>query len=139
MGRGKGTGNSSSSSQDHHKIAKKAGQGVQLVSQTKQIVENVRKFFENEKQYGMSLNRSNVIGHTAKATQLSTMTVKRIHKEFVSHEGQFLTPVKRYTVSRIRTNRDGFDCGVIRKVVHDFYEHKEYPTLSLLLDKVKEA
>ena len=57
----------------------------------------------------MSLNRSNVISRTAKATQLSTMTVKRIHKEFVIREGQ------------------------------DFYERKEYPTLSLLLDKVKKA
>ena len=38
-----------------HKVAKKPGKGVRLVSQSKSIIENVRVFFEREKKYGMSL------------------------------------------------------------------------------------
>ena len=54
------------------------------------------------------------------------------------NDGTFLTPVRRYTASRIRVNPDSFDQGVIRRIVHSFYERKEYPTVSGVLEKVKE-
>ena len=37
------------------------------------------------------------------------------------------------------TRPDSFDKVVIRRVVHGFYLRKEYPTLSKVLGKVKEA
>ena len=50
------------------KIAKKTGQGVRLTSQTKQIVENVRQFFEKERRTGKSIKRMQVVERTAEAT-----------------------------------------------------------------------
>ena len=35
-------------------------------------------------------------------------------------------------------NSDSFDQGVIHRIVHSFYEKKEYPTVSGILEKVKE-
>ena len=35
-------------------------------------------------------------------------------------------------------NPDSFDQGVIHRIVHSFYEKKEYPTVSGILEKVKE-
>ena len=74
---------------------------------------------------------------TAEVTQLSRHTVDRIHKEYLACDGQLLTPVKRYIVSRIRVNPDSFDREVIRRTVHSFYE-QEYPTLDKILKSVKE-
>ena len=89
-GRGRGT----TDDPELHKVAKKPGKGVRLVSQSKSMIENVRVFFEREKKYGMSLKRSNVLKCTAEATGTSVTTVKRIHQEYISHDMQFLTPVK---------------------------------------------
>ena len=96
-GRGRGTRDDP----EVHKVAKKPGKGVRLVSQSKSIIENVRVFFEREKKYGMSLKRSNVLKRTAEATGMPVTTVKRIHQEYISHDMQFLTPVKRYAASRL--------------------------------------
>ncbi len=74
----------------------------------------------------------NVMERTAAATGVSVITIKRIVC------GQFLTPARRYAASRIRVNPDSFDQGVIRRVVHSFYERKEYPTVSGVLEKIKE-
>ena len=46
--------------------------------------------------------------------------------ELVSRDGELLTPLKRYSTSRVRINPDGFDREVIHQVVHGFYERKEY-------------
>ena len=80
----------------------------------------------------------NVMKRTTAATGVSVTTIKRIICEQRSNDGQFLTPVRRYTAPRIRVNSDSFDQGVIRRVVHSFYERKEYPTVSGVLEKVKE-
>ena len=47
--------------------------------------------------------------------------------------------IKKYASSRVRINPDSFDRVVIRRVVRGFYLRKEYPTLSKVLGKVKEA
>ena len=62
----------------------------------------------------------------------------RIHTEYLACDGQLLTPVKHYTVSRIRVNPDSFDREVIRQAVHSFYEKKEFPTLDKIVVRVKE-
>ena len=63
----------------------------------------------------------------AEVTGLSERTIRDIHKEHVARDGQLLTPVKRYTTSRIRINPDTFDREAIRRLVHAFYIRREYP------------
>ena len=118
------------------KVAKKPSKGRRLPSQAKYIIENVRKFFEREK--SKSSKDIAVIRKTAKATGLSVSTIKRIHSEFLMQDHHFLTSVKRYNVSRIRINVDSFDKLVFRRIINDFYEKKEYPSLDKILVKVKE-
>ena len=117
-----------------HKVGKRPARGVRLTSQSRHIIENVRQFFEEEKSVGMCLQRSCVAKWTAAATGVSIRTVLNIRRECVSHDGEFLIPVKRYSTSRIRINPDSFDREVIRRTVHGFCEQKEYPTLSAVLE-----
>lgn len=138
MGPRRKSGDGSSSSQTLHKVATKPGRGVRLTSQTKQVVENVRSFFEKEKVCRSTINRMAVVKRTAEATGISERCVRDIHKEYVARDSELLTPVKRYSVSRIRINPDAFDREVIRRVVHGFYRSKEYPTITGILQKVKE-
>ena len=118
------------------RVAKRLARGKRLNSQAKYIVENVRKFFEGEKSKGSK--GLAVVNRTARATGLAVCTVKRIHAEFINQDQHFLTPVKRYTVSRIRVNADSFDRAVFRRIINNFYVRKEYPTLSKVLERVKE-
>ena len=134
MGKTKQSG--SSSKQELHRVAKKPGRGVWLTSQSKYIVENVRQYFEKERSVGMSLKRSCVVERTMSATGISIRNVRNVHKEFIAQDGTLLTPLKRYV--RVRVNPDEFDRETIRRVVHDSYTNKEYPTLSAVLEKVKE-
>ena len=46
--------------------------------------------------------------------------------------------MKRYAASRIKVNPNSFDREVIQRVVHEFYTRKKYPTLSGVLEEVKE-
>ena len=71
MGPKKHQNNTGDSSQVLHKVAKKPGQGVRLTSQTRQIVENVRRFFEKEKACRSTINRMSVVNRTAEATGVS--------------------------------------------------------------------
>ena len=77
-------------------------------------MENVQVFFEKEKACKPTSNRMAVVKHTAEATGLSERTVRDIHEEHVARDDQLLTPVKRYTASRIRINPDTFDRKAIR-------------------------
>ena len=101
-------------------------------------MENVRAFFEKEKACKSTINRMAVVKRTAEATGLSERTLRDIHKEHVARDGQLLTPVKRYTTSRIRINPDTFDREAIRRLVHAFYIRREYPTIAAVLEKAKE-
>ena len=49
-----------------------------------------------------------------------------------------MMPVKRYGVSRIRINPNLFDREIIRRIIHNVYCRKEYPTLCSVLEKIKE-
>ena len=75
---------------------------------------------------------------TAEATGVSERSIRDIHKQCITQESQLLTPVKRYSISRIRINPDTFDREAIRRLVHDFYTRKEYPTISAVLDKAQQ-
>ena len=103
-------GAGSSSSSLLHKVARTPGRKcVRLGSQSKQIVENVRAFFEKENACKLTINRMAVVKRTTEATGLSEITIRDIHKGNVARDGQLLTPVKRYTTSRIQINPDTFD------------------------------
>ncbi len=90
-----------------------------MSSQSKTIIEHehVRNFLEKESQYRYQIQRKNPAKRTAQATGISRRTVDRIHKEFLGCDGQFLTPVKWYTMSRIRINL----ILLIREYFEDLY------------------
>ena len=117
---------------------KRLGRGVRISSLSKMIVEKVRQHFE-EREKGRPSKMLCVVERTAIATGLAVRTVFNIHKEFTSCDGHLSTPIKKYASSRVRINPDSFDRVVIRRVVRKFYLRKEYPTLSNVLGKVKEA
>ena len=121
-----------------HKVARKPGQGVRLTSQTKEVIERVRRFFELEKERGYYIKRSLPAERTSEATGISRRTIDKIHREYLACDGQILTPMKRYAASRIRINPDSFDKAIIRRLVHQLYEAKVYPTLTNVLAKAKE-
>ena len=107
-------------------------QGKRVRSGEKQILMNVRQFFEKEKHQGKSILRDRVIERTALATGLSQATVKRVSKEYQDLE-KFETPKKRYCRTRVRVNLDDFDVRAIRREIHSFYTRKVYPNLTSLL------
>ena len=78
MGRGRGKDKKDKGGPNRE--AKQLGRGVRIRSQTKIIVENVRRYFEREKNKGHGKG-VNVVQRTADATGVSTKTVKRIHHE----------------------------------------------------------
>ena len=50
--------------------------------------------------------------------------------------GSFGSPEKRYGMSRKKVVTDDFDRAAIRRTVHEFYTHKKYPTVQMLLQAV---
>lgn len=112
--------------------------GCQKAWKGSMVTECQAVFWEREESRYMCLKRSCVVERTATATGVSIRSVHTIYNELLSQDGKLLTPVKRYTASRMRINPDQFDREVIRLVVHAFYAWKEYPTLSKVLEKVKE-
>ena len=111
-------------------------QGKHLSGRAKKIVHNVHEFMMLEKRAGRSILRMNVIERVAKACQLSISTVATIRRQAKSGY-QFKTPTKGYTTSRTKISVDDFDRQVIRRVIHGFYERREYPTLASLLAELK--
>ena len=51
---------------------------------------------------------------------------------------QFKSPKKRYNKSRVIVSLDDFDVAAIRRSVHEFYDRKEYPTITKLLSVLKD-
>ena len=56
----------------------------------------------------------------------------------MTQEIYFLTPIKRYIASRVHVNVDSFDKEVIRRTIHSFYDRREYPTLTKILEALRE-
>ena len=107
-------------SKNQPKLGKRTAKGRRISLQSKYIVENVSAFLEKAKLKGSFIKRLSVVKRTAEATDLSLRTINRIHQEYVSHHGQFPTPVKRYGVSRIRINPNSFDREIIVEPVINF-------------------
>ncbi len=98
----------------------------------------MRQWFEEEKSRQRCTLRNRVLERTSRATGVSERSVRSIHSEYVRNDSHFLTPVKRYAVSRIRVNPDAFDRAALRCTVHEFYDRREYSTLDLVLFAAKE-
>ncbi|KAF0706107.1 DDE 3 domain-containing protein [Aphis craccivora] len=81
---------------------------------------------------------------TAEACGVSEKTVKRITAEGnkSSSESQaacpsFTSPRKTYKRIKFAGEVDGFDVDIVRRIVHDFYDKREYPTTSNILVEYK--
>ena len=66
-------------------------------------------FFLKEKSKGYMNKRMNVIDRLSEATGISQRCLRNIHTEFLANDGKFLSPINRYTASRVRINMDSFD------------------------------
>ena len=108
-------------------------QGKRFRSGEKEIVMNVRAFFEKEKSLGKSIMRDRVIDRTAAATGVGKTSIKKFSKELQA-EGKIETPEKRYKRSRLRINIDDFDTKVIRREIHTAYE-KGVPNFGFSTEK----
>ena len=119
------------------RVMKKRGKGHQLSSQAKYIVNSVREFFEKEKAKQKATLRDRVVKCTAAACGISITTVIRLHKEYGDSGGILSSPKKRYDETRVQLVLNEVDVEGIRKELHEFYQRKEYPMLSSLMEKLK--
>ena len=76
------------------------------------------------------------MARTSLATGVSESTVKRMSKEY-RVEGGFKSPEKRYVKDRVRLYPDDFNRDAIRRIIHDSYLNKDYPTLDSVLQKAR--
>ena len=108
-------------------------------SAAKAIIFNVYKYFERQASKSKYRGPSQVTLKTTEATGYPERTVRRIVGEKASLCGAaFTSPAKQYKVDRRNVCLDDFDVEAIRRLVHDFYREKKYPTLDSLLLAVKE-
>ena len=108
-----------------------------MSSQAKYIVNSVHEFFEKEKAKQKATLRDQVVKRTAAACGIGVTTVIRLHKEYGDSGGILSSPKKRYDETRVQLVLNEVDVEGIRKEVHEFYQRKEYPTLSSLMEKFK--
>jgi len=79
----------------------------------------------------------------AQACGISYLTVRRIFMEAKNssvdsdEEVQFQSPRKLYKRAKKCSELDDFDADVARRIVHEFYERKEYPTAFSILSEIK--
>lgn len=69
-----------------HGRVKNRGKGHRPPSQTKYVIESVRKFFESEKRGQRSILQDRVVERTAKACGVGVRIVYRVESEFKSCE-----------------------------------------------------
>ena len=69
-------------------------------------------------------------------TGVSESTVKRVSKEY-RVEGEFKSPEKRYLIDIVHLYPYDFNRDAIRRIIHDSYLNKDYPTLDSVLRKVR--
>lgn len=82
---------------------------------------------------------TDIIEKTAKATNVSSKTVRRvIQQASESGPNPFTSPVYKKRTQPVRDKLDDFDKECIRREILAFYERGEVPTLRELLKKVKE-
>ena len=120
----------------HDREQKAFKRGYRCRADARQIINNVKIFFEEQKKIDVPLKVDNVTNLVAKATGVSKNSVIRIAHEGKENDGVFASPKRRYQVSRDRIMVDQFDRAAIRNTIHDFFVRKEYPTISKVLTEV---
>ena len=99
----------------------------------------VYKYFEKESAKNKCRRPPKLTSNTAEATGYSERKVRRIIAKKSEMSGAaFTSPAKRYKVERKRIMLDDFDMEELRRLVHNFYREKIFPTLDSVLIAVKE-
>ena len=115
------------------------GRGKRANSTAKAIIYHVYKYFEKESAKNKCRRPLKLTSKTAEATGYSERTVRRIVAKKSEMSGAaFTSPAKRYKVERKRIMLDDFDVEELRRLVHDFYREKKFPTLDSVLVAAKE-
>lgn len=113
-----------------------------LNSQSRELIIRVRDFFEREAQNGGPiLPVTSVLDRVADALDISKKTIIKITKEKLGETGiednVLYSPNKRKRAKL--TDVDNFDVDAIRRHIYNYYLRKEYPTLSNLVQTLKET
>ena len=106
--------------------------------QEKNIIFNVIKYFEHEKErHGKQKFRPNaVMQKVAEATGVPLRTLQRLSN--ANSESKKIKS-KKAKLSREKFGKlDDFDLGVIRRLIHQFYLRNESPTLNKILKELNE-
>lgn len=117
-------------------------------SQTKNTIYNVYKYFKklstdsSNPEIATFFRRTQV--KTAEACGVGERTVRRIIAEGKksSSESQtagpsFTSPRKTYKRAKYVNEIDGFNADILRRIVHAFYDKREYPTIPTILAEYK--
>ena len=115
-----------------------SGRGKRVNSTAKSIIWSVYKYFKKQ-QAKSKRSYGDIVKKTMEATAFSRSTVFRVLKEKDKiGDRKFKSPKKRYNKSRVIVSVDDFDVAAIRRTVHEFYDCKEYPTITKLLSMLKD-
>ena len=112
--------------------------GMPKTVREKNIIFNVIKYFEDEKErHGKQKFRPNaVMQKAAEATGVPLRTLQRLSN--ANSESKKIE-CKKAKLSREKFGKlDEFDLGVIRRLIHQFYLRNESPTLDKILKELKE-
>ena len=112
--------------------------GMPKTVREKNIIFNVIKYFEDEKErHGKQKFRPNaVMQKAAEATGVPLRTLQRLSNG--NSESKEIKS-KKAKLSREKFGKlDDFDLGVIRRLIHQFYLRNESPTLDKILKELKE-
>ena len=112
--------------------------GMPKTVREKNIIINVIKYFEDEKErHGKQKFRPNVVMQkAAQATGVPLRTLQRLSN--ANSESKKIKS-KKAKLSREKFGKlDDFDLGVIRRLIHQFYLRNESPTLDKILNELKE-
>ncbi|CAH2090431.1 unnamed protein product [Euphydryas editha] len=115
-----------------------------LNSASRELVINLREYFEQELKNGRSLlPLTNVRGRVADALGIAKSTVSQITKEKFGEssmeENKLLTPNKKRRKNHPVTNPDSFNVDAIRNHIYGYYARNELPTLRKLSNSLREA
>ena len=108
-----------------------------LNSQSKDIVYNVSKYFEQQASVPSTMPVNAYIQKTIDATSISERSICRIRKE-KSDTGMLLTPPKKRNREPMKPVDDFAICA-IRNKIHEFYTvRRQLPTIAKLHESLKD-
>ncbi|XP_068219992.1 uncharacterized protein [Palaemon carinicauda] len=110
--------------------------GTKLTSQSRNMVMSVFKFIA---QGGWYETMTDVLTNTAVATGVSMRTVQHLKQlNMTLCDGIFRSPKPKKRTSTVVDQVDNFDRECIKREILSFYERGELPTISSLLERIKE-